>query len=167
MKAAIRAATYNRFNTEGQITMRAAIYARCATSRPGEDTIERQLRVCEQLAEQHGLTIVKRFSDCGISGLTSQRPGYQEMLLGARQHQFDAILAEDIGRFWRGSEMSSLLAELDGLGITVLTEHFDSRDKTSKIALPFQDFIGDSGVHSLRVKRGLEGRRTKRMEDKQ
>jgi predicted site-specific integrase-resolvase len=147
--------------------VKAAVYARCATSERNEDRIGSQILVCEQLAERYGFTIVKRFSDRNLSGLTARRPAYQEMLLAARQHEFDAIIAEDISRFWRGSEMFSLLAEMDSLGITVLTEHFDSRDETSKIALPLLNPIGDSSVHALRVKRGIERQRTKRMEDNQ
>jgi hypothetical protein len=45
-----------------------------------EQSIEDQLRVCEKLAERHGFSVVARFSDKALSGGTTQRPGYQQML---------------------------------------------------------------------------------------
>lgn len=64
-------------------------------------SVEDQFRVSERIALREGFEVVARFEDRAITGGTSARPGYQAMLEGARRHQFDAIVAEDLKRLWR------------------------------------------------------------------
>ncbi len=81
--------------------MKAAIYARYSPDKQSEASIDDQLRVCERLAERHGFTVTAKFSDAALRGGTTRRPGYQRMLLAARAHDFDVIVAEDTSRLWR------------------------------------------------------------------
>jgi site-specific DNA recombinase len=141
--------------------MKAALYARFSTEKQSEASIEDQFRVCERIAEQHGFSVIARFSDAAISGGTAQRPGYQRLLAAARRHEFDVIVAEDTSRLWRNlAEQSPRLAELADLGIAVVTHDLDTRHESAEImgavggamATAYRKEIG------RRTRRGLEGR---------
>src|SRR5215470_5291431 len=103
--------------------MKVAIYARFSVDdRSNSASIEDQFRVCERLAESQHFKVVERFSDAAISGGTARRPGYQRLLVAARNHEFDAIIAEDMKRLWREqAEQWRALKELQDLGLHVLT----------------------------------------------
>lgn len=140
--------------------MRAALYARYSTDLQREQSIDDQFRVAERLAERHGFTVVARFSDKGISGGTTQRPGYQRLLAAARRHEFEVIVAEDTSRLWRNlAEQAPRLAELSDLGIAVVTHDLDTRHESAEImgavggamATAYRKEIG------RRTRRGLEG----------
>lgn len=93
--------------------MKAAIYARFSTDLQRKESIEDQFRVVERLAKRHGFNVVARFSDAAISGGTTKRPGYQDMLKAARAGAFNVILAEDTSRLWRNDAgQAPRLAEL-------------------------------------------------------
>jgi site-specific DNA recombinase len=140
--------------------MKAAIYARYSTDMQSKESIADQHRVCERLAEQHGFAVVSRFSDAAISGGTTQRPGYQDMLRAARDRAFDVIVAEDTSRLWRNlAEQSPRLAELSDLGIAVVTHDLDTRHESAEIMGAVGGAMASSYRKEIgrRVRRGLEG----------
>jgi site-specific DNA recombinase len=140
--------------------MKAAIYARYSTDMQRKESIEDQFRVCEKLAERNGFEVVARFSDAAISGGTTQRPGYQDMLRGARRREFGVIVAEDTSRLWRNlSEQSPRLAELSDLGIIVVTADLDTRSESAGILGAVTGAMGEQYRKEIgrRVRRGLEG----------
>lgn len=140
--------------------MKAAIYARYSTDMQRKESIEDQHRVCEKLAERHGFKVVARFSDAAISGGTTQRPGYQDMLRGARRREFGVIVAEDTSRLWRNlSEQSPRLAELSDLEIIVVTADLDTRSESAGILGAVTGAMGEQYRKEIgrRVRRGLEG----------
>jgi site-specific DNA recombinase len=140
--------------------MKAAIYARYSTDMQRKESIEDQFRVCERLAERHDFRVALRFSDAAISGGTTQRPGYQNMLKAARHREFDVIVAEDTSRLWRNlAEQSPRLAELSDLGLHVVTADFDSRSESAGILGAVTGAMGEQYRKEIgrRVRRGLEG----------
>jgi len=141
--------------------MRATIYARYSTENQREASVEDQFRECTRLAERVGATLTGiRFFDKGISGGTSDRPGYQEMLTAARARAFDAILAEDLSRLWRGmAEQAPRLAELSDLGVHVITHDFDSRQESAELLGAVSGAMNSIYRREIsrRTKRGLEG----------
>jgi DNA invertase Pin-like site-specific DNA recombinase len=127
--------------------VKAAIYARCAASAPNEDRIGPQMSFCERLAEKHGFTVVKRFSDRNFGGNNADRPGYREMLVAASDREFEAVFAEDLSRFSRHPrDMVELLGWMENFDIAILTEHFDSRDETQN---PFDMFSKEDLINNL------------------
>ncbi len=140
--------------------MRAAIYARYSTEGQREQSIEDQFRVAERIADRHGMTVVARFSDQAISGGTTQRPGYQDMLKAARRHAFDVIVAEDTSRLWRNlAEQSPRLAELSDLGLHVITHDLDTRHESAEIMGAVGGAMASAYRKEIgrRTRRGLEG----------
>jgi DNA invertase Pin-like site-specific DNA recombinase len=142
--------------------MRAAIYARYSSDLQSESSNEDQFRICERLASQQGLTVVSRFSDAGISGGTTERSGYQALLVAARAKAFDVLVVEDISRLWRSrAEYGPRSAELEDLGLHMVT---DSGDDTRRdgwgLMLGIKSAMAEQYRKevSYRTRRGLEGR---------
>jgi site-specific DNA recombinase len=141
--------------------IRAALYARYSTDMQRKESIEDQHRVCERLAERHGFAVVARFSDRAISGGTAARPGYQQMLVAARNHEFDVIVAEDTSRLWRNlAEQSPRLAELSDLGMYVVTHDLDTRHESAEIMGAVGGAMASAYRKEIgrRTRRGLEGK---------
>ncbi len=141
--------------------LRAALYARYSTDKQSENSVEDQFRVCTRLCEREGFTVADTFADAGISGGTTNRPGYQSLLEGARQQAFDVIVAEDTSRLWRElSEQWRALKELADLRIAVVTHDVDTRRQESKVLLSVTGAMSETYRDEIarRTRRGLEGR---------
>lgn len=142
--------------------MRAALYARYSTDMQSEASVEDQFRVCVRVAEREGFRVVARFEDRGISGGTSARPGYQDMLEAARNREFDAVLAEDLKRLWREqAEQWRCIKEWIDLGICVVTASgIDSRQQNFEVIASVVGAAAelDRKEAAYRTRRGLEGR---------
>ena len=114
----------------------------------------------KRLAERNGFEVVAQFSDAAISGGTTQRPGYQEMLRAARRHEIDVIVSEDTSRLWRNlAEQSPRLAELCDLGIIVVTADLDTRLESAEIMGAVGGAMASAYRKEIgrRSRRGLEG----------
>ena len=141
--------------------MRAALYARFSTEKQSESSIADQFRVCERIAERERFTVVNRFHDAAISGGTTQRPGYLDLLAAARRRDFEVIVAEDSSRLWRElSEQWRALKELQDLGVHVVGNGIDTRREESKILLAVTGAMAEAyrDEISRRTRRGQEGR---------
>ena len=140
---------------------RAALYARFSTDLQREQSLEDQFRSCERAAAAAGLEIVARFSDAGISGGTTQRPGYQALLAAARAGDFDTIVVEDTSRLWRSrASYGADSAELEDLEVHVLTcTGDDTRRDGYGLILGIKQAIAENVRKeiSYRTRRGLEG----------
>jgi site-specific DNA recombinase len=140
--------------------MRAALYARFSTDKQSEASIDDQHRVCERIADRHGFAVTARFSDRAISGGTTSRPGYQQLLAAARRGEFDVIVAEDTSRLWRNlAEQSPRLAELSDMGCAVVTHDLDTRQESATIMGAVGGAMAEQYRREIgrRTRRGLEG----------
>ena len=142
--------------------IRAAVYARYSTTEQREASIEDQFRGCDRLALANDLTIVARFEDRGISGGTSERPGYQSLLQTARAGAFEVIIVEDFSRLWRNrSESGQRSAELEDLGINVVTcVGDDTRRDGWGLVFQIKAALAEHARKeiSYRTRRGMEGK---------
>jgi site-specific DNA recombinase len=85
--------------------MRAAIYARFSSDRQDERSIEDQVRLCRELAERLGATVVDTYADFGISGAhLGSRPEALRLIADLRLGRFDLVLAEALDRISRDQE---------------------------------------------------------------
>jgi site-specific DNA recombinase len=142
--------------------MRAAIYARFSTELQKDASIEDQFRVCRRVADIQGFDVVATFEDRGISGGTSERPGYQALLAAVRSGSVAIVIAEDVSRLWRNrSEFGQRSAELEDLGCHLLTAvGDDTRREGWGLLLGIKSAIAEHARRetSYRTRRGLEGR---------
>ena len=141
--------------------MRAALYARFSTENQREESLEDQFRACERVAAAQGFTVVAKLSDAGISGGTSERPGYQSLLSAARRGEFEVIVAEDLSRLWRSrAEFGPRSAELEDLGIALVTcTGDDTRRDGYGLILSIKSAMAEHQRReiSYRTRRGMEG----------
>lgn len=141
--------------------MKAAIYARFSTELQREESIDDQYRACERLGQSLGAQIVSHYCDRGISGGSTDRPGYQALLAAARAGEYDTILTEDLSRLWRSrSEFGSRSAELEDLNVHLVTcVGDDTRRDGYGLVLGIKSAIAEHQRReiSYRTVRGMEG----------
>lgn len=103
--------------------MKAALYARVSTDDQREESLEDQLRECRDLCKRHGFEVAEEFSDYGLSGNESDRPGYQRLLAAVRRKRFGVVVAHELSRLWRNeAELHAVKEELEYLEIEVVTD---------------------------------------------
>jgi len=80
---------------------RTVIYSRVSTT--NGQTVDNQLRVLRKVARQKGLDVVREISDEGISGAKGrdEREGFNELIKGSVQKEWDIILVWDVSRLGR------------------------------------------------------------------
>lgn len=82
----------------------AVIYARYSSEKQNEQSIEGQLRICNQYAENNGLTILDTYIDRATTGTNDNRPAFQQMLTDcSKPVPWDIVLVYAIDRFGRNS----------------------------------------------------------------
>ena len=82
----------------------AVIYARYSSERQNEQSIEGQLRICNQYAEANGLTVLDTYIDRAMTGTNDHRPAFQQMLSDSEKPvPWDIVLVYAIDRFGRNS----------------------------------------------------------------
>ena len=79
----------------------AVIYARFSSDKQTENSIEAQVRACEDYAEIHGYTINKIYSDEAVSAKNDRRPEFQKMIKDAEKGLFQTVLVHKYNRFAR------------------------------------------------------------------
>lgn len=82
--------------------MRAVLYARYSSDMQKATSIDGQLLLCRKVAERNNLDVIDEFVDAAKSGLTEDaRDGYQRLLNGVRNHDFDVVIVEHFDRLSR------------------------------------------------------------------
>lgn len=81
--------------------MNAVIYARYSSENQREESIEGQLRECNQFAERNKIHIVDEYIDRAFSAKTDNRPEFQKMINDSYSKKFDAIIVWKLDRFAR------------------------------------------------------------------
>ena len=79
----------------------AVIYARYSSDKQTEQSIEGQLRVCEQYAQNNNIAILNTYIDRAMTGTNDNRPAFQQMIKDSANKEFDYILVYKIDRFSR------------------------------------------------------------------
>ena len=92
--------------------MKAAIYSRVSTN---DQTVDNQLKILREVAEKKGLEVVQEISDEGISGAKGrdEREGFNELIKGSIQKEWDIILVWDVSRL--GRSLQHLVSFLDDI----------------------------------------------------
>ena len=91
---------------------KAVIYSRVSTN---DQTIDNQLKVLRDIADKRGLEVVREISDEGISGAKGrdEREGFNELIKGSIQKEWDIILVWDVSRL--GRSLQHLVSFLDDI----------------------------------------------------
>ncbi|HBN12475.1 MAG TPA: recombinase family protein [Clostridiales bacterium] len=81
--------------------MRAVIYARYSSDNQREESIEGQLRECNEYATFNDIQVVGNYIDRAYSAKTDNRPEFQRMIKDSYKHAFDCIIVWKLDRFSR------------------------------------------------------------------
>lgn len=81
--------------------MKAVIYARFSSDRQREESIEGQIRECEEYAERNNITVLGSYVDRALSAKTDNRPDFQRMIKDSAKGLFDVVLVWKLDRFAR------------------------------------------------------------------
>lgn len=78
-----------------------AIYARYSSDKQNEQSIEGQLRVCQNYAKTNDILIVDTYIDRAMTGTNDNRPDFRRMIKDSAKKQWDYILVYRLDRFSR------------------------------------------------------------------
>ena len=81
----------------------AVIYARYSSDSQSEQSIEGQLRVCEEYAKANNILILDTYIDRAMTGTNDNREDFQRMLKDSENATWDIVLIYAIDRFGRNS----------------------------------------------------------------
>ena len=143
--------------------MRTAIYCRVSTLDQNPQT---QLLDLEQLASQRGFKVVKVYTDHGISGTRTKRPGLDAMLADARRGQLDVVLVWSCDRVARSTRhLLEVLDELSRLQVQFVSFR-EALDTSGPLGRAVTIIIGAIAEleRSLIVERVRAGLRRARLE---
>ena len=83
--------------------MKAAIYARYSSDNQREQSIEDQVRVCKNYAQEKGIEVLNNhiYSDEARSGSIRNREGLDALMKACEEKKIDIVLVDDSSRISR------------------------------------------------------------------
>lgn len=79
----------------------AVIYARYSSERQTEQSIEGQLRDCNEYATRNGIVVIDTYIDRAMTGTNDNRAAFQKMLKDCEKRAWDYVLIYKTDRFGR------------------------------------------------------------------
>lgn len=114
----------------------AVIYARYSSDRQREESIEGQIRVCEDFARRNGYKVLRTYTDSAMTGRTDQRPQFQLMIHDAASKAFSAVIVYKLNRFSRNRyDSAKYKHKLKKQGVKVVSAMENIADDPSGILL--------------------------------
>lgn len=100
----------------------AVIYARYSSDSQTEQSIEGQLRVCQQYAQSNDIVILDTYIDRAMTGTNDLRPDFQRMIKDSNKKQWDYVLVYKLDRFSRDKyEMTIHKHTLKNNGVKIIS----------------------------------------------
>jgi len=148
--------------------VKVAIYARYSSENQRPESIEDQIRGCEELAAERGYSVDSThiYRDEAKSGALRDRPGLETLLAAARARQFEAVLVDDLSRLSRDNHfLLTLYAEFRFNGVRIISraDSLDSDDLHSKLGFQMRGIVNELYLDDLREKtlRGQKGQKAR------
>ena len=114
--------------------MNIVIYARFSCHSQTEQSIEGQLKVCYEYAEQNHYTVIGEYIDRAQSGKYDNRSEFQRMISDSEKHTFEGVLVYQLDRFARNRYDSAIYkSKLKKNGVRVLSAKENITDDASGI----------------------------------
>lgn len=145
---------------------RAVIYARYSSERQTEQSIEGQLRVCNQFARDNDIVVVENYIDRATTGTNDSREAFQQMLKDSAARSWEYVIVYKGDRFARNRIESAINKKaLRDNGVKVLSASENIPDTPEGIILEsLLEGMAEyySAELSQKVKRGLNESRQKK-----
>lgn len=143
----------------------AVIYARYSSDRQTEQSIEGQLRVCNDYAERNDIVVIDTYIDRAMTGTNDNRTDFQRMLHDSNKKTWDYVLVYKLDRFSRNKyEMAMHKKHLRDNGIKLISCMENIPDTPEGIILEsLLEGMAEyySAELSQKVKRGMNETRQK------
>ena len=104
----------------------AVIYARYSSDSQAEQSIEGQLRVCQEFAEREKIIILNTYVDRAMTGTNDHRPAFQQMITDSKHRKWDYVLVYKLDRFSRNKYESTKykhILKTNGVKVISACEH--------------------------------------------
>ena len=143
----------------------AVIYARYSCDKQTEQSIEGQLRVCQDYAKANDILILDTYIDQAISGTTDNRANFQRMIKDSARKEWDYVLVYKLDRFSRDKYATAIHKKtLRDNGVKILSAMENIPDTPEGIILEsllegMNQYF--SAELSQKVKRGMRETRLK------
>jgi len=85
---------------------KAVIYARFSSAQQTEQTIENQIRICSDYANNNKMQVIRTYIDRKKSGRSDNRPEFQKMLQDITKGEFKYIIVYMLDRFMRNTYLA-------------------------------------------------------------
>lgn len=143
----------------------AVIYARYSSDNQTEQSIEGQLRVCEQYAKNNDIIILKTYIDRAMTGTNDNRPDFQQMIKDSASKEWQNIIVYKLDRFSRNKyETAKYKKILKDNGVKLISAMENIPDSPEGIILEsLLEGMAEyySAELSQKVKRGMNETRLK------
>ena len=73
---------------------KAVIYARYSSDNQSEQSIEGQIRVCNEYAERNNIMIIDSYIDRAMTGTNDRRPEFQRMISDSSKKEWDYVIVQ-------------------------------------------------------------------------
>ena len=114
----------------------AVIYARFSSDKQTEQSIEGQVRVCEEYAQRNNILILNTYIDRAMTGTNDNRPDFQRMLKDSARREWDYVLCYKLDRFSRNKYETAIHKKtLRDNGVKVLSAMENIPDSPEGIIL--------------------------------
>ncbi len=144
---------------------KCVIYARVSTKREEQqNSLQNQLSLAENIANEKGFIVVDRYIDNGISGTGfKNRSGLNKLLNDLEKKDINVVIAKSISRLGRDTSQALNIAnKVEKLGIRLILpeDFYDSATSDSSMSFELKAvFAKEESVKlSQRVKLGLQER---------
>ena len=103
-------------------TKMGVIYARYSSDSQTEQSIDGQLRVCENYAKENNILILNTYIDRAMTGTNDNRPDFQRMLKDSARKEWDYVICYKLDRFSRNKYETAIhKKELKDNGVKVIS----------------------------------------------
>lgn len=139
--------------------MNGVIYARFSSHNQREESIEGQLRECQDFANRNEMAIIGEYIDRAISGKTDDRADFQRMIRDSERGHFQAVIVYTVDRFARNRYDSAIYkAKLKKNGIRVYYAKQNIPDSPEGIILEsvmegYAEYYSEN--LAIQIKRGM------------
>ena len=114
----------------------AVIYARYSCDAQTEQSIEGQLRVCEEYAAKNDILILDTYIDRAMTGTNDMRPDFQRMIRDSAKKQWSYVIVYKLDRFSRNKyEATTHKHTLKNNGVKVVSAMENIPDSPEGIIL--------------------------------
>ncbi len=101
---------------------KAVVYARFSSHNQTEQSIEGQLRACNDYAQRNNYIILNEYIDRALTGTTDDRPQFQQMIEDAKLREFQYVIVYKLDRFMRNRYESAIYKhKLNKCGVKLIS----------------------------------------------